>query len=106
MKSIYLINNGWAEEDAPKVGKEYILVSKENIMTGSEYWKLVPDNGGIPGNLDSSIRRYHGWRGTTSNISCYAHGVRRVEEVRSEKITEHGIVYKVKLSGDLKPDED
>ena len=33
-------------------------------------------NEGYPGNSDNTIKRFHGWRGTTNDIAVYAHGVR------------------------------
>ena len=113
MKTVYTITEtyfggGGVDLDDIRVGDELILVSHTNAMTGEEIYKLVPDNGGIGGNLDSSIKRYHGWRGTTSNWSVYAEGLRRVERV--DPIKEHAGGYirtvKVKLSGDLKPEEE
>ena len=44
---------------------------------------LRDDNGeGWPGNSDPSQCRYHGWRGTTNDWAVYAHGLRRVLDVR------------------------
>ena len=44
---------------------------------------LIDDNGeGWPGNSDPTQCRYHGWRGTTNDWAIYAHGLRRVLDVR------------------------
>ena len=44
---------------------------------------LIDDNGeGWPGNSDPNQCRYHGWRGTTNDWAVYAHGLRRVLDVR------------------------
>jgi hypothetical protein len=84
----------------PKVGEEVILVKD-----GGEWFviprKKVPN--GIGGNLDSSQKRYHGWRGTTDNVSLYAYGVRRVEKVEMIKEA-FGCEAFVTLSEDLHPD--
>ena len=44
---------------------------------------LRDDNGeGFGGNSDPNQSRYHGWRGTTNDWAVYAHGLRRVLDVR------------------------
>ena len=63
----------------PKVGQAVILISHENVMSGGkEEFSIVKDHGGIRGNVDSSIKRYHGWRGTTNDVALYAHGLRKI----------------------------
>ena len=63
------------------IGQEFILVCRENLLTGSEEYVLrsldeFPN--GIPGNSDSSICCFHGYRGTTNNIHVTALGVRKI----------------------------
>ena len=57
---------------------------------------------GIGGNSDPDITRYHGWRGTTDDVSCHAHGLRKIVEIRQLK---NGQIA-VTVGKDLKPDED
>lgn len=84
------------------VGTEYIVTEKTDTTTGTVWHELrEPTPGGIPGNMDASIRRYHGWRGTTNNVSTYALGLRKVEAVTTYK---NGSV-KVTMSDDLLPNE-
>jgi len=58
---------------------------------------------GIPGNMDRSERRIHGWRGTTNDISTYAQGWRRVLSIEQPK---RGKGWIVTLSNDLKSTEE
>lgn len=109
MKTVYTITESLygINLDDLKIGDNYILVSRENILTGSTTYRLVPDNGGISGNMDPSIKRYHGWRGTTNDISTYAYGLRRIERIDAIKGDAFGNrSVKVKLSADLKPEEE
>lgn len=57
---------------------------------------------GIAGNFDASVKRLHGWRGTTNGLACYACGWRRVTAINLRK---RGIGIRVILSADLRPDE-
>lgn len=106
MKSIYTITRDLCESDIT-LNRAYILISCENVNTGDETWHLYEDNGeGVPGNMDASIKRYHGWRGTTNNISVYAHGLRRVLEIRSERDgADFSRLIRVKLGPDEAPDD-
>lgn len=81
----------------PEGGKETFYVSKKYV-----------EEGGYPGNLNSEIRRFHGWRGTSFGTAVYAYGVRRVLSVeKTDKEDEYGdTLYKVKLGKDIYPDED
>ena len=87
--------------ELPKVGDVKILVERENLNNGEKWYELRDDKGGgIPGNSDSSIRCYHGWRGTTNNIYLKALGLRRIEKIQTFK---NGNI-RLWLSDDLKPD--
>lgn len=107
MKSVYTISQSFYDAEIVP-GRAYTLVSRENINTGYETWHLREDNGnGIPGNMDSAIRRYHGWRGTTNNISVHAHGLRRVLEIKSDREALNGDrLIRVKLGPDEAPEQD
>ena len=94
---------GWGPE--VKIGDEVILVERYDINHGDTQWqiRLAPD--GVPGNSDSHVRRYHGWRGTTNNISITAHGLRRVIKVRDNDNDKDFDVYQIVTVGaDLHPD--
>lgn len=64
-------------------GDVVCLAEVVNLNTGAKKWRWTHDLSGIPGNMDPSIRRRHGWRGTTNEwhieaIGCWR--VRRIEE--------------------------
>lgn len=83
--------------ESAKVGDEVILVECTDINTGDSWFKLVPHNGhGIPGIGDHSICRYHDWRGTTSGISIWAHGLRKITKITLSSYDE---VLKRKMEG-------
>jgi hypothetical protein len=96
------------------VGQEVVLVCRENLMTGSEEYELrpladFPD--GIPGNANSSIRCFHGWRGTTNNVYVTALGVREVIAVapsnRNHPLSDPYYpekLWKVTVGKDIHPD--
>lgn len=110
MKCVYKIGSLWDDVE-PEVGKAYILISKEDVLSGSETYYIRPwdpEDGGVPGNLNPEIRYYHGWRGTYNNIATYVHGVREVKEIISIKQDEMGRdVYKIRFTGkDLVEDLD
>ena len=85
------------------VGAAYLICEHRNELNGAKWYTFNPDiSKGVPGNSDPSIRRYHGWRGTTNNVVKNALGVRKIE-----KITRFGNgTARVKLSEDLHPDWD
>ena len=65
-----------------KTGIPYLVCENRNTIKGTKYYSFNPDiSKGIPGNMDPSVRRYHGWRGTTDNVSRYALGVRKIEKI-------------------------
>lgn len=67
-----------------RVGDSVLVYTRENVLTGSETYYISKElaETGYPGNTDSSVRRFHGWRGTTNDISVYAHGVYIVDDVQ------------------------
>lgn len=85
-----------------RVGGVYKVMRYEHEWKDdpAQYKFLSDIETGWPGNLDSSIRRYHGWRGTTNNIYAEALGVFEVLDIVEQK---NGM-YRVKLSADLHPD--
>ena len=80
-----------------KPGDAVLVVYRENVLTGNGEYELRPDFAadGMPGNMDSNNKVFHGWRGTTNNIAAYACGVYRVKAVN---MAEHySSVYGEKL---------
>lgn len=86
-----------------KVGDEVVLIERYDINNQTTQWqiRIAPD--GIGGNMNDSIKRYHGWRGTTNNISITAHGLRRVIKV-TDKEDDYEVYQKVTVGPDLHPD--
>jgi hypothetical protein len=76
-----------------KIGERVMLVSHTDVSPNAiragkntDSYSLVfdaPD--GICGNSNQSVTKYHGWRGTTQDVSCYAHGLREIIEIRKLK---------------------
>ena len=99
--TIGMDDRDWFYSDVD-VGDVAILVKRENILTGKKSYYLAPDHGGICSNLNSEVKRYHGWRGTTDNIRIEAMGLR---QIIAAHICKNGRV-RVWLSRDLYPDVD
>jgi len=85
------------------------LRSNENfkkIQPSHEYdknGKKIPNILGIRGNSNGDIRRFHGWRGTTSDQFLYAIGLRTV---LSNTKLKRGYGFSIILSNDLAADQD
>ena len=86
--------------DTVSVGDEVVLVEYTNVLNQTTWWKPRIAPCGIKGNTNPSITRYHGWRGTTNDVSVYAHGVRKVLKVTE---TADGAL-KITVGKDLHPD--
>lgn len=89
----------------PVVGGVYAIAERENVQTGKTVGYLfvgLDDENpeGFPGNADPAVHRFHGWRGTTNDISVTALGVFTVLDITEQK---NGI-SRIRLSGDLHPD--
>ncbi|HIQ83052.1 MAG TPA: hypothetical protein IAA52_08105 [Candidatus Pullichristensenella stercorigallinarum] len=86
-----------------KVGDLVILLERSYINDGYSTFDAIPYTGdGISGNMDSSIKRFHGWRGTTNDVAQYAHGVRKI--IRVGATDEWGEKTKYTVGADLHPD--
>ena len=99
----------WAESKY-KIGAKVMLVSTENVSPDAlragwakEDFSVIFDvENGIGGNMNNEITRYHGWRGTTSDIQTYAYGLREITKIRELK---NGKVA-VTVGPDLYPKEE
>jgi hypothetical protein len=71
-----------------QIGKQAILISENYVGTNPKkhnskpHYYLSFDLDGVPGNSNPSIKRSEGWRGTTNNLSRYAHGVVTIKSIR------------------------
>lgn len=92
-----------------KIGDEVLLYSR-SYQDGSEEFKISKKFAaeGYPGNMNCNIKRLHGWRGETNNVSVYAYGRRKVIKVTAtDKENDYGdTIYKVVVGRDIAPDED
>ena len=85
------------------VGDEVMLVlcCQED---GSSWYEIRPHEGhGIPGNMNSHITRYHGWRGTTNGLSRTACGLRKIIGVSPVRNRDYDYT-KVTVGRDIHPD--
>ena len=97
--------SSWDLGFEPTVGQEVVLVSHENTMSGQESFiiKIAPE--GIPGNMDHTVKQFHGWRGTYNDIATYAHGLRKITKITPVDLgTDYG--YKITVGKDLHPEWD
>lgn len=85
MKYVYIFENYMYPEvkEYYREGDEVLVYSRVNNNTGSETFGISKEYAreGYPGNINANIRRFHGWRGETNNVSTYAHGVYTVKAV-------------------------
>lgn len=76
-----------------KIGTRVMLISRRNVSPNSirsgnddpRYSLVFDAPDGIMGNSNHNITRYHGWRGTTDDISLTAHGLREIINIRELK---------------------
>ena len=91
-----------------KIGAQAMLVSHTDVSPNAcrrgtvDHFSLVFSTDGIGGNSNHNIKRYHGWRGTTNDISCYAHGLREIVKIRTLKNGQIAIT----VGPDICPNED
>lgn len=106
MKWVYKFDRDYEVEEMEEyhVGDKVLVYSMYNANTGDETFYLSKRfaEDGYPGNMDSSIKCFHGFRGAYNNIYTYAHGVYMVKSVDT-----NGEYTKVTLNRkDLKSKED
>ena len=89
-----------------KVGDEVVLTENKREGAKQEYWscQIAPD--GIGGNMNSAVKRYHGWRGTTDGLSVTAHGLRKVQKIVRGVNKEGEETLKITVGPDLHPEWD
>ena len=102
LKYVYLQDTYEWVPSSIKIGSKKVVFSIEDVGPNSD-GKIVYDfrSGPVPGNSDRTITRYHGWRGTSDDISVEALGERRIKKITELK---SGIVA-VKFGRDISPDE-
>lgn len=96
-------NAGLNYSDLLNARGEYILIEYSDVNKGTTWHSLRPYTGvGVGGNMDSSVKRLHGWRGTTNDRSVYACGVHKITNARPLKTQD---AVRLTLGPDLYPDE-
>ena len=69
--------------DALDTGAIHTLVSRERDTGDTGLLNVhLATSEGVPGNSDTSQFATEGWRGTTNDVSVYAHGLVRIANVR------------------------
>lgn len=86
-----------------KVGDEVVLVERYDSNSGTTQWQIRNAPDGIGGNMDDSVKRFHGWRGSYNNVSITAHGLRKVIKVM-DKEDGYEFYQNVTVGADLHPD--
>lgn len=104
----------FGEPELPEIGKTYFVIEKSYVgpnrdRTGRNTWLQWIDNEsfiaeGFPGNSNKNIKRFHGWRGTTDDISIYAMGVRECIEV-TRKEYQKTVHYRIVFGSDIREGE-
>lgn len=90
-----------------KTGEKYVLIERRKEGEDNGNFDLRKDNGGIGGNMNPDIKRYHGWRGTSYGTATYAHGLREVIKASEPMLDEDGMRYqKITVGKDLLPNEE
>ncbi len=105
MQYTYYFDISELNGDDIKPGDHVLVYSRLDILGGGESFHISKQfaASGYPGNLDPSVKCFHGWRGTTNNIAVYAHGVYTVKSVSVEAKEWH---FKVVLNrNDIKKRE-
>lgn len=104
--------------DVPIVGKKYFVWVSHYVGPNSNYdsseklrWSdddernaALTENG-MGGNLDHTIKRFHGWRGTTDDIHISAMGVRTCTEATRTEY-QKTVHYKIVFGADECPEKD
>lgn len=74
------------------IGKQAVLVSTTDVSPNAiragnnvPRYRLHWDLDGVGGNSNPSIQRTTGWRGTTNDRSCDAHGIVTIRSIRQLK---------------------
>lgn len=97
MKYTFKIQAAYKDETY-KVGDKVLVLHKYNEINPNEEWYDISKrhaDEGYPGNINHNEFRFHGWRGTTNNISVTAMGVYEVKKV--ETIDDWGDEIKVTI---------
>lgn len=86
MKYTFIVQTAYKDETY-KVGDKVLVTHMyhELIPNDEGWWDISKRHAeeGYPGNMDCTVKRFHGWRGTYNNISTTAMGVYEIKKVES-----------------------
>lgn len=106
MKYTFGVQTAYKDETY-KVGDRVLVLHKYNEINPNEEWYDISKRHaeeGYPGNMDHTIKCFHGWRGTYNNISTNAMGVYEIKKI--EELDDWGDEIKVTIGRkDLKKGE-
>lgn len=97
MKYTFKIQTAYKDETY-KVGDKVLVLHYYNEANLNEEWYDISKRHaeeGYPGNMNHTVKCFHGWRGTTNNISTYACGVYEIKKV--ENLDDWGDEIKVTI---------
>lgn len=98
MKYTFIVQTAYKDESY-KVGDKVLVLHKyHELIPNDEGWYDISKRHaeeGYPGNMDYTVKRFHGWRGTTNNISTYAMGVYEIKKI--EELDDWGDEIKVTI---------
>ena len=82
MKYTFIIDPFYQDETY-KVGDHVLVLQKEDLNSRTEWYDISKRHAaeGYPGNLDHTVKCFHGWRGTTNNIAVTACGVYTIKSI-------------------------
>jgi hypothetical protein len=102
------------EQTLPETGKKYFFSTYQYTGPNMDrdrkehlFWSDDPGllEHGMGGNMDTNIKRFHGWRGTTCDTSRSADGVHICEKVSRKEFQRH-VRYTIIFGDDLVKDRE
>ena len=106
MRYTFIVQTAYKDETY-KVGDKVLVLHYYNESNLNGEWYDISKRHaeeGYPGNMDHTVKRFHGWRGTYNNISTNAMGVYEIKKV--EELDKWGDEIKVTIGRkDLKKGE-
>ena len=89
--------------DLPKIGNVVMVAESHRTDNDVVVFSWQEDNGfGWGGNVDSSIRKYRGWRGTTNSWAFYGLGLRECLSIKPSG--KRGLGIKIRFGADQSAD--
>ena len=104
MKYTILADEFYSDETY-KPGDKVLVTQHEDFNSQNEWYSVSKKyaDTGYPGNLDRNVYRFHGWRGTTNNVSVTACGVYVIKDVK--RFDDYGRVMISLSRKDVKKEE-